>query len=85
MKLKVDLKARREARDAKRSEWRQWFAWHPVKTPDSVWVWLERVDRRGDRVTVTSLEPEAPCQIKVDVWRWKYRLIGAQVPPMGVE
>jgi hypothetical protein len=25
--------------------WESWFAWYPVKTISSEWVWLERVDR----------------------------------------
>ena len=27
-------------------EWRKWFAWHPVRTEDWKWVWLETVERK---------------------------------------
>lgn len=28
-----------------RRKWHDWFAWHPVKTEDGWWIWLEKVRR----------------------------------------
>ena len=28
-------------------EWRDWFAWYPVKTSSGQWVWLEKIKRKN--------------------------------------
>ena len=33
-------------REAGRSKWRRWFAWHPVYLDTREWAWLEVVERR---------------------------------------
>lgn len=48
-----------------RESWHPWFSWHPVKTNEGQWVWLENVERRGFRQHPwTRLDP-------ID---WSYRL-----------
>lgn len=32
--------------DEEFSDWRPWYAWHPVKTIDGWWVWFEWVERQ---------------------------------------
>lgn len=29
-------------------EWKRWFAWHPIKTLDGTYVWLEYVETKKE-------------------------------------
>jgi hypothetical protein len=49
-------------------EWHPWYAWHPVRIPDSTQcVWLERIERKGALWTSWH---EAGLN-------WQYRLPGS--------
>lgn len=45
MKWKAKEKKSYEEEVKKLSEWHKWFAWHPIKTTDNNWIWLEDVHR----------------------------------------
>ena len=51
------------------TRWAEWFAWHPVKV-DGRWVWLETVERRGERQIVCNgdFQPEETI-----VWEYRDR------------
>ena len=55
--------------EGRRSSWRRWFAWHPVRLGRSHrFAWLRTVERRW----VTALEADfGPCWIRTI--RWEYR------------
>ena len=38
-------------------EWRQWFAWRPVRTQNSEWVWLETVERKSFEAPIPNIRP----------------------------
>ena len=46
-------------REAVFNEWREWFAWHPVRTVNYEWVWLEVVERKMYEAKVLGVEPHS--------------------------
>lgn len=42
-------------------DWKPWFAWFPVKTIDTTWVWLEWVDQVHYMSRKISLQEYKNC------------------------
>lgn len=49
MKIKTDVSAK----------WVKWFAWHPVKTEEQEWVWLETVERKIYNALIPNVVPSS--------------------------
>lgn len=56
-KLAIARYKRYQERDAKRREWRVWFAWRPVKMRAGECVWLEKIEKRYIRNWSNSWVP----------------------------
>ena len=41
------------------NEWRQWFAWRPIKTEDCIWIWLEIVERKIYEARIPNVSPSS--------------------------
>jgi hypothetical protein len=50
-----------------KTNWHDWFAWHPVRTPEG-WVWLETIRRKGRRTLIANGDGQPE-----HVWEWEYR------------
>lgn len=59
-------KAEEERAKELRAQWRQVFAWWPVKLLTGDWAWLEVVERRGGYIG------DGP---KLGYAEWEYRLV----------
>ena len=41
------------------SDWNNWFAWHPVRTENGEWVWLETVERKWYHARIPNVMPSS--------------------------
>jgi hypothetical protein len=46
-------------REAVGKEWRDWFAWRPVRTESFEWVWLETVQRKIFNCPIPNVIPSS--------------------------
>jgi hypothetical protein len=57
--------------DSALSDWRPWFAWHPVTVQDTSVRWLETVLRKGGyHDTADMYGPSVE-------WRWEYTTVSS--------
>lgn len=61
--IRFNLMVRKQRYRNRCSHWHRWFAWYPVRLVTGEIVWLEAVQRRGDRWFAYGF----------DNWDWEYR------------
>lgn len=74
IKLNFHARANRQARkEAYLSDWHRYFALVPRRINDDELVWLQFIERKGEKYRGMCYPPEMrphPCWR----WRWEYRL-----------